>query len=222
MSFNLVKSTVENNPFVGLYVKTNEDLLIVSPRVSKQFTSLAEEALGTTKTISILVDESPILGVYLALNSNGCILPAFASEKEVKALERELSVCVLSSNYAPGNTILCNDKAALVSEAISEEDVDEIKSALGVKVVHQSFANMKAFASTTTMTNNGFYTYNELNDLEFEHLKKLFEVNGLNGTTNFGTPFNALSLIANSKGAILGELSSGVETQRVYEALAGD
>jgi translation initiation factor 6 len=221
LTFELSKSNVNKNPFVGLYARTSDELIVSSPRAPKKFVSLCEETLGA-KALNILVNESPFIGVYLSLNSNGCVLPALADEKEVKALERELSVCVLSTNHAPGNTVLCNDSAALVSKAIEAEDCDRIKNALGVKVLHQSFAGMPAFASTTTVTNQGFYAYNDLNDAEFEHLKKLFEVNGLNGSTNYGTPFNSLSIVANSKGAVIGDLSSGVETQRVFEALSGD
>jgi len=221
LSFKLVKSNVNNNPFVGLYAKASDELVVVSPRVSKRFVSLCEETLGA-KSLSVFVDQSPLIGIYVAMNSRGCVLPAFASEREVRALEREFSVCVLSSNHAPGNTILCNDRAALVSRAVGAGDCDRIREALGVKVLHQSFAGMSAFASTTVVTNKGFYAYNDLNDTEFEHLKVLFGVNGLNGTTSFGTPFNSLSLIANSKGAVIGDLSSGVETQRVFEALSGD
>ena len=175
------------------------------------------------EVLRLMIDESPYLGLFLALNSNGCVLPKLASDSEIKALKKAgLNVCVLDSPFSPGNTILCNDYAALLSKHMPKEDAARVSDALGVEVLQQEFGGVPAFASTSVATNSGLYTYNELTSVEVAHLKTLFKVHAMIGTTNLGVPFNGLSLIANSKGGVVGSKSTGVETQRVYEALSGD
>lgn len=222
MSFHLIKGSINSNPFAGLFARANEDLLIVPPRVPEKKTKEFAEALGV-EPLHLMINDSPYLGLFIALNSKGCVLPRLSEESEAKALKKAgLNVCVLDSPLSPGNTIMCNDKAVLLSPRMPKPEANRISDALGVEAFQQEFGGIPAFASTSVVTNAGLYAYNELTDVELKHLEKLFGVHALIGTTNFGVPFNALALIANTKGAIAGSMTTGVETQRIYEALSGD
>ncbi|MFA4946667.1 MAG: translation initiation factor IF-6 [Candidatus Micrarchaeia archaeon] len=220
MDYKLIKENVDKNPFLGLFLRASEKHLLAPPRLPKHYVDRLAEALGVAP-VRFFVDESPYLGLFVTLNSKGCVLPKMAGGRERSILkEAGLNVVVLSTPHAPGNTILCNDHAALLSPGISKKDVAEITDALGVEVHQQPFAGRPAFAATSVATNKGVYTYNELSEVEVKFLEKIFGVPAMIGTSNFGVPFNSLSIIANSRGAIIGDHTTGYEAQRIYEALA--
>lgn len=220
MTFRLVKASVNRNPFVGLFCRANDELAIVSPRLDKRFVEHACAALSA-RPVEVFIDSSPYLGVLIALNSKGCVTYQRASEREVKTLKKAgLNVCLLSSPCAPGNTVLCNDRAAVISPKIPRKEAGRVADALGVEVFQQAFGGLQCFAATSVVTNKGLYAYNELSEVEFKHLEKLFKVRGMIGTSNFGVPYNSLGIVANSHGSLAGDLTTGFEIQRIYEALA--
>ncbi len=219
--FPVRKADVEKNPFIGLFLKASDSLLLASPRVPRNTLRLAVDTMRV-EPISIFVNQSPFVGLFSVLNSNGCVLPELAEKQEVAALKKkELNVCLLESGLCPGNVLLANDKACLASPLLSKEEAKLVGDCLGVEVFSQR-VGLEAFASASVVTNNGVLAYNELSDVELKYLKKVFGVTAVIGTTNFGVPFNALSVVANSSGALIGELTTGFEAQRVFEALAGD
>jgi len=220
VTFRIARTNVNKNPFIGLFMRANDSILLVSPRLQA---ATIKEAAGIldVKPLSIFVDESPYLGLFSALNSNGCVLPRLCTERETRALKKAgLNVCSLASPHAPGNTILCNDNAALASPAIPKKEAKRAADALGVEVLQQSFGGLASFAATSAVTNRGLLTYNDLTEAELKHLEKLFKVHAVIGTTNFGVPYNSLSVVANSRGALAGDKCTGFEMQRVFEAFS--
>lgn len=216
----LVKTSFYNNPFIGLYLRASDKLVLCPPTASEKLVLQARESLAV-EPIELFVNNSPLLGVFTAVNSNGVVLPSFAENNEAKKLKRlGLNVCFLEK-LAPGNNILVNDHAALASEKVSKQELRMLRDCFGVEVLQQRFAGFP-LASTTVVTNKGLLAYNEITALELKKLEKTFSVRGASGTSNMGVVFNSLGVIANSKGALVGMRTSGFEAQRIFEALFGE
>ncbi len=215
----LVKSAYQNNSFIGLFSCASDRMVLVAPSASPRFMQDATDALGVP-IVRVFVNQSNLLGIYCVINSNGVVLPSFAEDAEKKILRsHELNVVTLR-NVSPGNNILANDTAAWVSPRVPVEERKSIADALGVEVFTHRFS-LPSLASSTVVTNKGLFSSNELTDTELAQLERMFKVKGTLGTTNLGVTFNALGLIANSHGGLVGMQSSGFEVQQVFEALSG-
>jgi translation initiation factor 6 len=220
ISVKLHKASFYNNPFVGLYLRASDRLVLSPPTISAKLLEQVEDALAVP-VLKLFVNSSPLLGVFCAMNSNGVVLPSFADERECKELRKAgLNVCTIE-RLSPGNNIAANDHAGVVGEKMPRAELGKLSDCLGVEVHHPRFGEFP-LAPTTVVTNKGLLAYNELTELELKKLEHIFGVKGVNTTSNMGVYFNSLSVVANSNGAIVGGLTSGVETQKIYEALGGD
>ncbi|NYZ77833.1 translation initiation factor IF-6 [Candidatus Micrarchaeota archaeon] len=217
-----MKSSIQRNPFIGLFMRTNDSVSLVPKQFSAK--NLAQvESVFETRVVELFISQSPLIGILTALNNNGVVLPAFAEEEEKRLLKKEgLNVCVLFTPFAPGNLILASDKGILASPLLSKKQIVEVRDCLGAEVFQQSVAGINTVGSSSVATNNGVLAFNRASAVELKFLEKVFKTHALNSSCNMGVEFNSLGVVANSRGALVGELTSGFETQRIYEALSGD
>ncbi len=198
---------------------TSETLTLVPKNAPAKLLDAARTVLQT-ELLPLYIDQSPILGIFCALNSKGVVLPSFAEREEERLLKKAgLNVCHISEKFTPGNTIVTTDKAALVHPRMEKVDMKKIADALGVEVFNQQVTSMPTVGSVNVATARGVLAYNEVTEEELKQIEGLFGVRGGIGTVNLGSPFVRLGIVANSKGALVGDRSSGFETQRIYEAL---
>ncbi|MCK5594541.1 MAG: translation initiation factor IF-6, partial [Candidatus Aenigmarchaeota archaeon] len=123
-----------------------------------------------------------------------------------------------TNNTALGNLIIANDKAAVISTLL-EEHKDEISEALKVPVIVSDLMDLSIVGSICISTNKGFLMNMHAEKEDFELVEKNIKVDGDIGTVNFGGPFVRTGLIANSKGYIVGNQTTGPEVARIDEAL---
>ncbi len=214
----LEKISMYKNPFVGLYASASDKYaLVASPH---KFSSSLKKILKS-EIINLDINYSLLTGLFSVLNSNGCILPFFAGKEEKIVRSLGLNTFKLSHHPAVSNNILANDTAAIVNPDLTKGEVKGIEDALGVEVVKRKIGDYKTVGATSVVTNRGLFLFNNSSDEELRELEEIFSVKGLRGTSNMGSFFNGLSIIANSKGVAVGSLTSGVEAQRIYEALLG-
>ena len=215
------KTSFYNNAFIGLYCRANDSVALIPRNSSPEFEALVSKALEVPAK-RVYVDESGLLGVFSALNNKGCILPHFASDADVSNIKRDtgLNVARLEDALSPGTNILANDSAALLNPLMGREDAKIIRDCLGVETFQQPQANATVGAMNL-VTNRGLLAYNDTPDVVLKFLDKIFKVKGAVGSVNFGSTANGFGLVANGKGALVGERTSGVEMQRVYEGLFG-
>jgi len=214
------KAAYFNNPFIGLYLRASDRLVLCPPTISSKLLEQLEDALAVP-VLKLFINSSPLLGLFSAMNSNGVVLPSFADGDEKKALRMAgLNVCTME-RLSPGNNLVANDRAAVAAARVSRTDLRKLSDCLGVEVHHPRFADFP-LATSTVVTNKGLLAYNELTGLELKKLEAIFGVKGANCTCNMGVYFNSLGVVANSNGAIVGSQTSGFEMQRIYEALGGD
>ncbi|RLF33946.1 MAG: translation initiation factor IF-6, partial [Thermoplasmata archaeon] len=157
----------------------------------------------------------------LAFNSRGAVVTDFVDEEAFKTIEDQgLEACVISDKYnAAGNDILVNDKGALVHPDMKDDTIKEIKEVFRVPVYRGTIGSLKTVGMAAVVTNKGLLCHPKVTDDEKKVLEKVFDVNVMIGTVNHGSPVIGSGLVANTKGAIIGSLTTGIEMGRIEEAL---
>lgn len=215
----LAQMNINGNPYLGVFCAANEDFALIPKNTSKKEEKEIERVLDV-KTIRISIDGSPIIGSLLVFNSKGAIVSNFITDEEFKILKKNFEVAWLSDKLnAFGNNILANDIAALVHPKFTKKSLKLIQDILDVEVLKGTIAGIKTVGSAATATNKGILCHPKATVEEIETLKDLFKIHVAIGTVNYGMPMIGAGLIANSKGAIVGINTTGVEMNRIENAL---
>lgn len=207
---------------VGLFATATEELCIVPPQLKPRQKKLIEDVLGV-EVVPTTLAGSFLVAPMATGNSNGLIISMMALEEEVDAIRKrmgDLNILVLQSKYtAVGNLILANDKAALVSPLFKKGEVAKIRDALGVEVVQGKIAGRPYVGSLAVVTNEGGLVHTDASEEEERWLSEVFRVEVVAGTVNDGVPFVRSGIIANSRGAIIGSMTTGPELMNISRAL---
>ena len=208
------------NAWIGMFAKTNNEITLAPVDASEKLVKAIEEKLET-RVLKTLVGGSNILGIYLAMNSNGLILPNVVGEKEIELIKKTgLNVYVSQEKKnAHGNNILVNDKGGLINKNISNEERKNMEDVLGVELVPRDVAKYATVGSACLANNNGFLAHYNTSDEEMAVIGKILKVNGSKGSINYGTGFISLGVITNDHGYVAGEKTSAFELGKVEEAL---
>jgi translation initiation factor 6 len=171
--------------------------------------------------VELSVSDSSIVGSLLALNSQGAIITNFVDTETVNKIKNQgLNVFIIKDVInAAGNDILANDYGALIHPDIRNYSMKKIGETLGVSVKKGTIASLKTIGMAAVVTNKGCLCHPKITDEEKKQLEKLFDVDVMIGTVNHGVPMIGSGLVANTKGAIIGNLTTGIEMGRIEEAL---
>jgi translation initiation factor 6 len=143
-----------------------------------------------------------------------------AGDEELRRLSEHGKVARLPARInAAGNVILANDHAAMVHPGLSAKACEAVADALGVEVLKGTIGGLKTVGMTAVVTNKGLLVHPRASDAEIEVLENLFKLPVDVGTVNFGSPLVGSGLLANSKGYMAGDDSTGPELGRVEDAL---
>ena len=207
---------------VGLFAVPTERLCLVPPQLKPRQKKLIEDVLGVT-VIPTTLAGSILLAPMAAGNSNGLLFSSMVLDEEleaVKKLAKDLNMGVIESKYtAIGNLVLANDHAALVSSILPKRAVKKIEDILGVEVVTGKIAGRSYVGSLAVITNIGGIVFAEVSEEEEKNLSELFKVDVVPGTVNNGVRFVRSGIIANSRGAIIGSMTTGPELMTISRAL---
>lgn len=216
----IVKAANFGNPHLGLFVRATDKLAVADISSSPKLTS-ALSALGVP-VVSGTFGGSGLAGVYLAMNSNGAVVPSFCSKDEISALKSHgLNVLILPGAFcAAGNNIAANDFGAIVNPEFPPALAKKISECLGVEAVRRRVAGYLTVGSALLATNKGFAAHNRAGEEELKELQSILRVPGLNCTLNTGVAFVSICAVANSRAAIVGESSTGFEAGRLESALS--
>jgi len=78
---------------------------------------------------------------------------------------------------------------------------------------------VKTVGMAATVTNNGGLLNPNANEWEIKKVKDMLKIDVMTGTVNFGSDMVGTGLVANSKGYIAGEDTTGFELGIIEEAL---
>lgn len=209
-----------DNPNVGVYCRANDALAFLQKSLLKRTKELVAETLGV-EVIELTIADSTIIGSLLVLNSKGAVITSIADKQTVKLIKDQgLNVTVIKDIInATGNDILANDHGALVHPDIKKPTLKKIAETLDVTVEHGTIGDQPTVGMAAVVTNKGCLCHPKTTDEEKKQLKDLFDVDVMIGTVNHGVPMIGSGLIANTKGAIIGNRTTGIEMGRIEEAL---
>jgi len=215
----LRQMNINGSPCVGVFCKVSENIAVISPNLTKESISYIKETLSV-EIIETGICGSSLIGPLTVLNSTGMLVTNFVYEHEIKKIEEKVNVTVVSDKFnAVGNNILANDKAALVHPQLSKKTVRIIEDVLAVEVAKGTIAGLKTVGSLAVATNKGILCHPKATEEEIEKIKSLFGIPVSIGTVNYGMPYIGTGLVANTKGAITGPDTTGIELGRIEEAL---
>ncbi len=219
---NLLKRNINGNSYVGAFSSSSEDITLISRGVSTKDESIIRETLGT-ETFRISVSGSNLVGIYAVLNSNGILLPEMTYTEELKELNHlkdKLRIGTLKSDMnALGNNILANDKIAIINPNFQKAEADAIADVLDVEVIRIAIGGYETVGANNILTNTGMVLNNFASDNELEQAKSLVK-NVSQSTANLGSVFVGLASVANAKGLMVGEDTTGFELSRMEEGLS--
>jgi translation initiation factor 6 len=208
------------NPNVGIYSRANDSFVFVQPSLPKKTKHLIGKTLGV-KVLEICIADSTIIGSLLTCNSHGAMITAFANKETIRSIE-QLGLRVFPIKdviNAAGNDILTNDNGALVHPDLKSSTVKKISDILGVPVQKGTIASLGTVGMAAVVTNKGCLCHPKTSEEERKQLEKVFDVDVMIGTVNHGFSMIGSGLVANSKGAIIGNMTTGIEMGRIEESL---
>ena len=215
------RASLKASPYLGIFAAVSDKLALLplssSPEEAKQFA----EVFGV-EVLKVSLAGSSLLGVLAQGNRKGFLISRITEENEVKKLEEKGVKILKVSLTAPGNILSFNDAYGVCAENIPEKEVKEMASFLGVEFKQKNIVGTEVTGSNIVISNKGFVVNPEIADEDFKALESFLHLKGLVTTANYGDPFVANSVLANSHGVLAGELTSGPEMMRIDEALVGE
>ncbi|OYT39758.1 MAG: translation initiation factor IF-6 [Desulfurococcales archaeon ex4484_58] len=208
------------NPHIGVYVFVNNSIAIVPPGLDEEVRNKIIETLDV-EVIETKIAGSILNGVLIAGNDHGLIFPRTILDEEFEYLKKNLSrygfnlYIARSKNTALGNLLLTNNKACIVGSDIEKQEIIKISEVLGVEVFSRDVMYLTIPGSLAVVTDNGGVIHPDVSDEELEELKNIFKVYIERATVNSGIPFIKSGLIANNKGILIGENTTGPEMLRI-------
>ncbi len=219
MRRHIEKLNFNRDPNLGLFTIPTEDFCIVGNTIMKKDIEKIKKILDV-KIIKGRVANSELVGLFSTANKNGIVLPKNSNEKEIEKFKKTgLNVLVADiKQTAIGNLILVNDYGCIIPKELNKIKGD-LEDCFGVKVKTSTVAGLSIVGSCAFATNNGILAHLKCSEEEMKLLESVLSVKGEIGTLGFGSPFIGASLVANSKGFVIPEETTGPEIQRVDEAL---
>lgn len=208
------------NPNVGVYCRTNDKVAFLQQKLLKKIKKKIIDALEV-KLEEIAIYDSSIVGSLLTMNSHGAALTWIANQSVIDIIaDYGLEVTVIKDVLnAAGNDILVNDYGAMVHPKMKNDTIKKLKKTLDVPVERGTIAEQAIVGMAAVVTNKGCLCHPKITHEEKKHLEQLFNVESMIGTVNHGDPMIGTGLVANSKGAIIGRNTTGIEMGRIEEAL---
>lgn len=210
---------VNGNPYVGVVCAASEDLVLVPNEAKEEHVQLISETLGVP-AVSMTVGGTNLLGTMVAMNSRGAVVGDIIGGEELERLSGHREVLILHGRLnCAGNLILANDQRAWVHPRLGDDVRRDIAEVLDVEVGEGDLAGMGVVGSVSCATNRGVLVHPKARRDELVALEEFFGIHVDIGTLNYGSPMIGACCVANSKGAVTGTASTGIELGRLEDAL---
>lgn len=213
------QADLNGNPYVGVVCSASEDLVLAPFDTGEDQVGFLEKTLGA-RVVTLSLGGTSLVGTMVAINSRGAVVGDIATEEEMRVIEGSREVHVLEGRLnCAGNLILTNDARAWVHPRLSKDARRAIGDVLDVEVAEGDLAGMGVVGSVACATNKGVLVHPKARPEELEALKEFFGLPVAIGTLNYGSPMIGACTIANSRGAVTGTPSTGIELGRLEDAL---
>lgn len=216
---------------IGAYIVASDDFVLLGAGFRSQVIEIIEKTLRV-KSITFKVMSEDLVGVFVVANMYGVLLPRDASDDEYFFLKERLGeeviierVNIKKIRNALGNLIAVNNKRALIAENLFKKNAQFIRiieDTLNVEVVPVNLQLGDVVASYVFFNDRGLVASPLLSDEEIETIKTILGFPSsrvIISTINMGNPIIRSGLVANNKGILVGNKTSGVELARIYNTL---
>ena len=214
-------SSIVGSASIGVYSFATEKIVVIPRMVPREKAQEYADWLNA-RLVYTSIGGSVLAGALACANSNGMLLPNYVRQEEIAeikaAFEGNLAI-METKKTAYGNLVLANDKGAVVDPRFKEPEIKKISDALGVEVVATEIAGLPYVGSLAVATNKGVLAHPLLKDEEKKILEGIFKVPVDVGTVNCGVPYVGTGLIANSRAAVAGSMTTGPEMFIIGNAL---
>ncbi|MHA1399562.1 MAG: translation initiation factor IF-6 [Candidatus Heimdallarchaeaceae archaeon] len=220
---DIVKGSILGNSGVGIFgFGTNSYVLV--PYGIKETTLQIIKSTLETSIIQLSIANTVLIGTMVSGNSQTLLIPFNTTDNEYERLqpltESGIEIVEIESKYtALGNLILANDKGAIISDTFEKKAQKQISDALGVETIAGKIMDSPLVGTMGTVTNRGCLVHPLLSKEEIMEISSILHVNVDLCTVNRGIPYPKVGIIANSRGALIGEDTTGPESMRIFEVL---
>ena len=212
-------SNYEGNPYIGVYCVANESLALLPSDTGGELGQSVGEAMDV-EPLQLTMSSSHIIGSLVAMNSHGVVVTNQAESAEVRKIEQHLPVLRLDDRLnAAGNNILVNDHGLVVNRNFKPRTIEALEDFFGLEAIRLRVAGIDTVGSACKVTNKGGICHPKTTAAEREELSKALKVEFSPITLNYGSAMVGSCVIANSKGAVVGNTSTPIELGRLEDAL---
>ena len=213
-------SRYAGTPNIGVYTAVNESFAFIAGDAAPEFVKDVEEALQVETTL-MTVAGSFVIGSLVVMNSNGAVVSGLADSREMEIIGKCIKCTPIDDPLnAAGNNILANDKGAIVNPGYTKDLIKGISDALGVECVPSTIAGINTVGSICRATNKGCVCHADASDDDMKLIEDVLKVECIRTTVNHGSRMLGAGILANSKGALIGDDTTPIEMGKIEEGLA--
>lgn len=211
---------LNGNPNIGLYGFCTDTYALVGKEVPPKLAEKIGKALKVP-VHRITIAGTSFIGVFIAGNKNGIVIPSIIFDYELEALKKlKIPFQVIDTKLTClGNNILCNDQGALVNPEFSQQEMQFIQKVLKVPTQKATIIELDNLGSLAALNKHGVLVHMDADEKDLKLLKKVFGVEAFPGTVNLGNPYIKAGLLCNDHGYVIGEQSGGPEMVYVEQCL---
>jgi len=217
---DIIKYDVYRGPNLGVYISVNDSMVLIPMGFAQSKAEKLAEYLDVDYHYTSIAN-TRLIGILSVMNNKGVLLPktAYSNEYDFFKKETNLEVGVLDSKFtALGNLICANDKGAVVSPLLSDDDCQTIKDVLGVKVVQKKISGYNQVGSVMIANNSGAAIHPEADEEDMKTFANLLGVKIEQSSINNGIPYVSSGILANNNAIVVGSLTTGPEIMMLTRA----
>ncbi len=219
---DIIKYDIYSGPNIGIYTRVNDEFVFLPNGFADTKSEKLSEYLEVIP-LEISVANSRVLGIMMAVNNHGILLPSTCSEAEYNHIKKltDLNVEILDvKNNALGNMMSVNDKGGIVSPLIPKQNLQRIQDVLDIEVIQLKIAGFQQVGAVMTASEKGTVVHPETDDEDMKTISNLLGGNIEAATINGGIPFVSSGILVNNNAAVVGTLTNGPEIMMLTRAFS--
>jgi len=209
------------SPNIGIFLKANDKAILVPKGIASSKAAKLADDLKVT-ACPTAVGATRLLGPLVAMNNKGVLVSRMAEDYEMKEISSATGLRVerFDSRFtAVGNLVAANDHGAVVSSILEATAVKQVKDVLDVETWGMTVDQYSPVGALMVATNSGAAVCPNVTEKDVEEISKVFKVEASPSSVNGGIPFVASGVVANTKNAVAGYLTTGPELVLLTRAL---